>query len=143
MRTLDRIIDEHWESLVDAISKDAIRQIPSYGRAPLRLTVERVERWLQVLRDSLAQNNPQILADHLTVVGKERQEEGYAIEELYAIVAITEQHLRDLIDRSYTDEVERNGQNALLRAVMDSARMILSVAYVLGMSARSAQQQRM
>jgi hypothetical protein len=137
MQSLDHLINEYWETLVDAISKDAIRQIPSYGRAPLRQTVERVERWLKVLADSLAQNAPNILADYLTVVGQERQEEGYTIGELHAIVTITERDLRDLIDDSYADEVERNGQNALVRAVMDSARMILSVAYVLGMSARS------
>jgi hypothetical protein len=138
MLSLDRLIVEHWESLVDTISKDAIRQIPSYGRAPLQLTVARVERWLKVLADSLDQNDPHLLADYLTVVGKERQEEGYTIGELHAIVTITEEHLQDLIDRSYTDKVERTGQHALLRAVMDSARMILSVAYVLGMSARSS-----
>jgi hypothetical protein len=123
--------------LVDSITKDAIRQIPSYADAPLQLTLERVERWLKTLSDSILQNDPHLLSQYLMDVGEERQAEGYPVSELHAIVHCTEHHVRDLIARSYSDPVERNGQTALLVAVMDSARMTLSVAYILSVANRN------
>jgi hypothetical protein len=117
---------------VDGIVKDAIRQIPSYGRAPLQVTIERVERFLQALADSVAQNEPDILERYLVGVAEERKQEGYAILELHSIVHITEAHLQDLIDRTAVDEVQRNGLSALLEAVVGAARMVLSVQYALG-----------
>jgi hypothetical protein len=129
--SLDELIVSHRESLVDAIAKDAIRQIPSYGAAPLRRTVERVERWLDTLVASIEQNEPDILEEYLSSIAGERQEEGYAIMELHAIVSITEEHVQKVIGGSVFDEIERNGLLALLGAVMDAVKMVLSVRYVL------------
>jgi len=129
--SLDELIAEHRESLVDGIAKDAIRQIPSYSRAPLRVTIERVERFLQALADSVAENEPDILEQHLVAVAAERKREGYAILELHSIVYLTEAHLRDVIERAVGDEVQRNGLLALLEAVVGAARMVLSVQYIL------------
>ncbi|MGD1993799.1 MAG: hypothetical protein PVI59_11450 [Anaerolineae bacterium] len=131
MTTLDSLIVRHWQSLADGITKDGIRQLPSYGEAPLRLTMERVERWLKVLAESIDRNEPQLLAGYLEAIAKERQAEGYPIGDLHAIIHITERHIRDLIDQACSDPVERNGQQALLIAIMDSARMALSIAYML------------
>lgn len=128
---LDELINEHQESLVDQITKDAIRQIPSYGKAPLQLTIERVERWLKALAASIERNNPEILEHYLAAVAEERKEEGYPIGELHAIVTITEQHLRDLMPSACTDEVECNANLAVLGAVIDATRMVLSVTYIL------------
>jgi hypothetical protein len=128
---LDELINEHQESLVDKITKDAIRQIPSYGKAPLQLTIERVERWLQTLAASIEQNSPEILEHYLAAIAEERKEEGYPVGELHAIVNITEQHLRDLMPVACTDEVECNANLALLDAVMGATRMALSVTYML------------
>lgn len=130
--SLDKLIIEHRESLVDSIVKDAIRQIPSYGQAPLRLTIQRVEQWLDALADSIAQNEPKILERHLVAVASERQEEGFAVIELHNIVYITEGHVRGLIGRFVADEIERNGFLTLLAAVMGAARMVLGVRYILG-----------
>jgi hypothetical protein len=130
--SLDELIVEHRESLVDGITKDAIRQIPSYGRAPLRQTIERVERFLDALAESVARNEPDVLEQHLVGVARERKQEGYAIMELHAIVHITEENVRAAIQRDVTDEVERTGLLALLDAVAGAARMVLSVRYVLG-----------
>lgn len=130
--SLDKLIVEHRESLVDSIVKDAIRQIPSYGQAPLRLTIQRVEHWLDALADSIAQNEPDILERHLVAVAGERRQEGFAIIELHSIVQITEEQLQGLIERSIADEIERNGLLTLLAAVMGAARMVLSVRYILG-----------
>jgi len=130
--SLDELIAEHRESLVDGITKDAIRQIPSYGRAPLRVTIERVDRFLNALAESVAENDPDILERHLVGVAGERREEGYAIVELHAIVHLTEGHLQALIAHSVPDEVERNGLLALLDAVTGAARMVLSARYMLG-----------
>lgn len=138
--SLYALITTDRESLVDEIAKDAIRQIPSYTEAPLRLTMERVERWLQALTDSIAQNMPASLAQYLTAVGEERREEGYPVGDLHAIIAITERHIHDLIDRSYSDPVDRDAKTALLKAVMDSARMVLSVTYVLNAATRQSKQ---
>ena len=67
-------------------------------------------------------------------IGKnmERQQEGYAIMELHAIVHISEEHVQAVIRDAVPDEVERNGLLALLGAVMGAARMVLSVRYILG-----------
>jgi len=130
--SLDELIVEHREALVDGIVKDAIRQIPAYGRAPLRQTVERVERFLDALAESIARNDPDVLERHLVGVAQERQQEGYAIMELHAIVYLAEEHLQVTIRRVVADEVERNGLLALLGAVMGAARMVLSVRYILG-----------
>lgn len=130
--SLDKLIIEHRESLVDSIVKDAIRQIPSYGQAPLRLTIQRVERWLDALANSIAQNEPDILERHLVAVAGERQQEGFPIIELHSIVHITEEQLQGLIGRSVADGIERNGFLTLLAAVMGAARMVLSVRYILG-----------
>jgi hypothetical protein len=130
--SLDELIVEHRESLVDGIVKDAIRQIPAYGRAPLRQTVERVERFLDALVESIARNDPDVLERHLVVVAWERQQQGYAIMELHAIVYISEEHVQATIRRAVADEVARNGLLALLGAVMGAARMVLSVRYILG-----------
>jgi hypothetical protein len=129
---LDRLIVEHRESLADSIVKDAVRRIPSYGQAPLRLTIQRVERWLDALAASIAQNDPDILERYLVEVAGERRQEGFAIIELHSIVHITEEQLQGVIERAVTDEVERNGFLALLTAVMGAARMVLSVRYILG-----------
>ncbi len=129
--SLDDLIVEHRESLVDGIVKDAIRQIPSYGRAPLRQTVERVERFLDALAESIARNEPDVLERHLVGVARERKREGYAIMELHAIVHITEDHVQAVIRRAVAGEVERTGLLALLDAVMGAARMVLSVRYLL------------
>ena len=128
--SLDELIVEHREALVDGIVKDAIRQIPAYGRAPLRQTVERVERFLDALAESIARNEPDVLEQYLVGVARERQQEGYAIMELHAIVYLAEEHLQVTIRRAVADEVERNGLLALLGAVMGAARMVLSVRYL-------------
>jgi DNA-binding FrmR family transcriptional regulator len=135
---LDDLITEKFATLVDDIAKDAICQIPSYRQAPLELTIERVERWLTAVTDSIRQNNPEILESHLKQVAAERQEEGYAIAELHAIVQITERHLHDVILHSEIIEAERNGNLALLDVVMNAARMVLSVTYVLFAQERRA-----
>jgi len=130
--SLDKLIIKHRESLVDSIVKDAVREIPSYGQAPLRLTLHRVEGWLDALANSIAQNEPDILERYLVAIAGERRQEGFAIIELHSIVHITEEHVRDLIERAVADEIERNGFLTLLAAVMGAARMVLSVRYILG-----------
>jgi hypothetical protein len=129
--SLDKLIIEHRDLLVDSIAKDAVRQIPSYGQAPLRWTIQRVENWLDALADSIAQNEPDVLERHLVAVSGERRQEGFAIIELHSMVRITEERLQDLIERSVVDGIERNGLLALLAAVMGAARMVLSVRYML------------
>jgi hypothetical protein len=129
--SLDELIVENRESLVDRIVKDAIGQIPAYAKAPLRTTIARIEQALQAMVDSIRENDPDILEQHLVGVAAERREEGYAILELHAMVHIIERHLRDEIARACPDEVECNALLALLDAVMDAARMVLSVRYLL------------
>jgi hypothetical protein len=129
--SLDELIVAHRESLVDRITKDAIQQIPSYGRAPLRQTIQRVERFLDALAESVARNEPDVLERHLIGVAGEREREGYAIMELHGIVHITEQHVRAEIQRDVPDDVQRTALLALLDAVTDAARMVLSVRYLL------------
>jgi hypothetical protein len=129
--SLDELIVKNRESLVDRIVKDAIGQIPSYAKAPLRVTIDRVERALDALAESIQQNDPDILEQHLVAVAAERHREGYAILELHAIVHIIERHLRDDIGQACSDEVECNALLALLDAVMGAARMVLSVRYLL------------
>ncbi len=51
--------------------------------------------------------------------------------ELHTIVQITESRIKDLIEASIADEIERNALSTLLEAVMGAARMVLSVSYVL------------
>jgi hypothetical protein len=128
---LDELINEHLESLVDKITKDAIRQIPSYASAPLQLTIGRVERWLKALATSIEQNNPEMLEHYLTTIGEERRAQGYPIGELHAVVQITLQHLRDLVPDVCTDDAECTANLALLDAVMDATQMALSVTYIL------------
>ncbi len=127
---LDSLIRDHWEPLTDGIIKDAIREIPAYGSAMVRTTSVRVTKWLDVLAESVARNQPEILAGYLSSITLQRREEGYAIKDLHAMVYITERHLSRLIDDHVPDQVARNAQHALLNAVMDSARMVLSVAYI-------------
>jgi hypothetical protein len=129
--SLDQLIAQHHESLVDGIVKDAIRQIPAYGQAPLQQTADRVERFLDALAESVARNDPDVLEEYLVGVAQERKQEGYAIIELHAIVQLAEEHLQVTIQEDVSDTVERNGLLALLQAVMDAARMVLSVRYVL------------
>jgi hypothetical protein len=129
--SLDQLIAQHHESLVDGIVKDAIRQIPAYGQAPLQKTVDRVERFLDALAESIACNDPDVLEEYLVGVAQERKQEGYAIIELHAIVQLAEEHLQVAIQEDVSDTVERNGLLALLQAVMGAARMVLSVRYVL------------
>jgi hypothetical protein len=129
--TLTELIERNLDSLVDGITKDAIRQIPSYGKAPIKLTMARIERLLRVLVESIRRNNPNVLEQYLMAIGEERREHAYPIGELHAILEITEQHLCDLVVQSIAPEVERNAQLALVGATMDSARMILSKTYLL------------
>ena len=128
--TLDRFIVENRESLVDRIVKDAIGQIPSYAKAPLRVTIERIEQALDALASSIRENDPDILEQHLVGVTAERRREGYVILELHAIVSIIERHLHADVVRACPDEVECNALLALLDAVMGAARMVLSVRYM-------------
>ncbi|MGD2157921.1 MAG: hypothetical protein PVG14_14770 [Anaerolineales bacterium] len=131
MITLDELVTEHLESLVDSIVKDAVSQIPSYWEAPLARTIERTERWLKMLATSVHENDPQILERYLVAVAHERQKEGYPVVELHTIVQITESRIQEIIEGSIADKVERNALSTLLEAVMGAARMVLSVSYVL------------
>ena len=136
--TLDSLIVENRESLVDRIVKDAIGQIPSYAKAPLRVTIERVEEGLDALADSIREDDPDILEQHLIGIAGARRREGYAILELHAVIYLYERHLRDAVLSTCTDELECNALQALLDAVMGAARMVLSVRYTLiAMEARS------
>ncbi|MCA9934283.1 MAG: hypothetical protein H6662_19670 [Ardenticatenaceae bacterium] len=127
---LTELIDKHYESLVDEITKDAIRQITSYGDAPLRLTAERIERAIRAMADSIRLNEPDILKRHVTAVAAERQKEGYSADELRAVIQIMEQHIQDLITQTYKNETERTGYLALTDIIMETARMFVSVAYL-------------
>ena len=129
--SLDTLILENLEDLVDRITKDAIRFIPSYRDAPLRTTAKRVEVWLQVLATSLHENDPQVLEKYLVTIAHERYAEGYQVTELHSIVQLTDQHLRDYIELTTIEPTERNALIALCEAVMDAARMVISVTYVL------------
>jgi hypothetical protein len=129
--SLDKLIAENRDELMDSVVKDAIRSIPSYGGAPLMQTVGRVERWLDALASSIQENEPEILERYLNMVAAERREEGYAIGDLHMIVRITEEHLGSLVSRKVADQVDRNAHLLLLEAVMGAARMVLSVTYVL------------
>jgi hypothetical protein len=129
--SLDTLIAENRELLVDLIVKDAVRQIPSYADAPLRLTIDRVERALDALAGSIRENDPTLLESHLKTVGGERRKEGYAVGELHSIVQIIERHLRALILGSDSPESDQNALLALLDAVMGAARMVLSVTYIV------------
>jgi hypothetical protein len=136
--TLDSLIVVNRESLVDRIVKDAIGQIPSYAKAPLRVTIERIEQGLDALADSIRENDPDILEQHLVGVATERRREEYAVLELHTLISLYERHLRDDVLSTCTDEVECNALLALLDAVMESARMVLSVRYmVIAMEART------
>jgi ribosome-binding protein aMBF1 (putative translation factor) len=136
--SLDELIAEHQEVLVDKVTKDAICRIPSYREAPLRETIQRVERWLKALSDSIAENDPEILEEYLQTVARERRKQGYAIAELHAIVQITEEHMETLVNRALAVETERNANLAVLEIVMDAARMVLSVTYVINAQANAA-----
>ncbi|MCA9926269.1 MAG: hypothetical protein KC419_02690 [Anaerolineales bacterium] len=127
---LTELISEHYDALVDEITKDAIRQITSYGDAPLRLTAERIERAIRAMADSIRLNDPEILKQHVTAVAAERQKEGYSAAELHAVIQIMRQHIQDLITKTYANEIERTGYLALVDIIMDAARMIISVAYL-------------
>jgi hypothetical protein len=138
---LDVLILEHHAALVDAITKDAVRQIRAYERAPLQQTLSRVGRWLTTLRTSIRQNDPRVLEGFLMGVADERRKEGYALDELHAIVRITEGHLRELIHGAIDDPVEQNGLLALLEAVMGAARMMISVNFFMMVSRGHLDQQ--
>lgn len=135
--TLDKLILENLEDLIDRITKDAVRFIPSYRDAPLRITAKRVEVWLRVLATSLHENDPQILEKYLVTIAHERYAEGYQVTELHSIVQLTDQHLRDYIELIAIEPTTRNALTALCEAVMDAARMVVSVTYVL-ITARKA-----
>ncbi|HZD57571.1 MAG TPA: hypothetical protein VE136_12640 [Anaerolineales bacterium] len=129
--TLDQLIRENLEGLADHITKDAVRLIPSYREAPLRITTERVENWLRMLAASLHENDPQVLERYIVTIAHERYTQGYQVTELHNIVQLTEQHLREYIDQSAVAPLERNALIALCEAAMDAARMVISVTYVL------------
>jgi hypothetical protein len=129
--TLDQLIVEHQEALVDRIVKDAILQIPSYQEAPLRQTMDRIDQALRVVADSIKKNDPDIIEAHLMAVADERQSERYTIGELHAVVQIIERQVSDLIRAACSDETECTALLALLEAVMDAAQMVLSVRYLL------------
>ncbi|MGD2156972.1 MAG: hypothetical protein PVG14_03550 [Anaerolineales bacterium] len=130
VNSLDKLISDHLDSLVDNITKDAVRQIPTYREAPLQRTIERVERWLKMLATSVHENDPQILERYLVSIARERHKEGYPVVDLHMVVQITEYRIQELIDASVADEIEGNALSALLEAVMGAARMVLSVSYV-------------
>ena len=129
--TLVELIEQNMEPLVDGITKDAIRRIPSYGEAPIKQTLARIERMLGVLVESIRRNHPDVLEQYLMGIAEERREQAYPIGELHAVFDITEKHLQDLVVHTTADEVERNAHLALVDATMASARMILSKAYLL------------
>ena len=129
--SLADLIESNLEFLVDEITKDAIRQIPSYGRAPIKQTLARIERLLRILAESVRRNNPNIMEQFLEGVAEERRERAYPIGALHAILDITEQHLQDVVAGSTVDEVERNSQRMLVSAIIDSAHMVFSKAYLL------------
>ncbi len=129
--TLAELIEQNMETLVDGITKDAIRQIPSYGRAPIKVTLARVERLLRILAESVRRNSPNLMEQYVEGIAEERRSHKYPIGELHAILDVVEQHLRDLVVRSTSQEVERNALLALVDAALDSAHMVFSKSYLL------------
>lgn len=127
---LTDLINEHYDELVDEITKDAIRQLEHYGDAPLRLTAERMEQAIRATVDSIRLNEPDILKKHVTAVAAERQEEGYTAADLHAIIQIMKQHIQDLVTKTYDNETECTGYLALTDIIMETARMFVSVAYL-------------
>jgi hypothetical protein len=129
--TLVELIEKNMELLVDGITKEAIQRIPSYGEAPIKQTLGRMERMLGVLVDSIRRNHPDVLEQYLMGIAEERREQAYPVGELHAVFDVMEHHLQDLVVQATADEVERNAHLALVDATMASARMILSKAYLL------------
>jgi len=135
--TLVEIIEGNLEMLVDGITKEAIQRIPSYEKAPIKQTLIRMERLIEVLVESMRRNDPSILEQYLMGIAEQRREQAYRVGELHAILDIMERHLRDLVVQTTPDEVERNAHLALADATIASARMILSKAYLLLAQANS------
>ena len=125
------LIEQNMDWLVDEITKDAIRQVPTYGRVPIKQTMGRMERLLGILADSVRRDNPDIMEQFLEGVAEQRHDGAYPIGELHAILDSTERHLHDLVAQSVVGQMERNAQNALVRAIIDSAHMVFSKAYLL------------
>jgi hypothetical protein len=124
------LIESNVGWLVDEITKDAIRQVPLYGKAPIRQTMARTEMLLNILAESVRRKRPALLEQFLEGVAEERFDRGYPIAELHSILDITEKHIHDLIAQPAAGEMERAAQDAALRAVIDSAHMAFSKAYM-------------
>lgn len=124
------LIEQNLELLVDGITKEAIQHIPSYGRAPIKQTMTRVEQWLGILVESIRRNNPNVLEQYLMGIAEDRRGDAYPLGELHAIFDITKQHLRDLVVQATPDEVERNARLALVDATMAAAHIIMNKAYL-------------
>jgi len=125
------LIEGNLDWLVDEITKDAIRQIPSYGRAPIRQTLVRIEHLLKILAESVRRNEPSVMEQFLEGVAQERRARAYPIGELHAVLDIAAKHLHALVARVVEGEVEQNAQSALVSAIVDSAHMVFSKTYLL------------
>ena len=74
--SLQQIIEEYKDLLIDQIVKDAIWQIPAYRKSSVLLTISRVKKWLDVVSSSITQNDPDILTKYLRSITKQRCKEG-------------------------------------------------------------------
>ena len=127
---LDEFIRLHAQELADSITKQVLCDLPEWREIPLRKTLERIEKFLFVLGDSIRQDNPNFLITYLNSISVRRIKEGVSISALHGLMDISEAHIINLIQSAEEDDQVKKVFKGVIKNAMASARVTLSIAYI-------------
>ena len=127
---LDEFIRLHAQELADGITKQVLFDLPEWRETPLRKTLERIEKFLFVLGDSIRQDNPNFLITYLNSISIRRIKEGVTISALHGLMDIAEARIIEQVQSAEeNDQVKKVFINVIKNALA-SAKVTLSIAYL-------------
>ena len=127
---LDEFIRLHAQELADNIAKQVLYDLPEWREIPLQKTLERIEKFLFVLGDSIRQDNPNFLITYLNSISIRRIKEGLSISALHGLMDISEAYILNLIRSEEKNEQVKKVFHGVIKNAMASARVTLSIAYI-------------
>ena len=127
---LDEFIRQNSQELTDSITKQVLFEVPGWREIPLRKTLERIEKFLFVLGDSIRQDNPNFLITYLNSISVRRIKEGVTISALHGLMDIAEARI---IEQIHSAEENDQGKKVFINVIKNalaSAKVTLSIAYI-------------
>ena len=129
-KPLDVFIRFHGQDLTDRITKQVLCDLPEWRAISLKKTIERIEKFLIILADSIRQDNPNFLITYLNSISVRRMKEGLSISALHGLMDISEGHIINLVQSAQGNEQDKKVYSGVIKNAMATARIAMSIVYI-------------